>query len=139
MNEKQTDKSLPKKGNNPPQLAVAQVEYQGPIPPAEQLRGYEDVCPGAADRIIRMAEEQAAHRQNIERQIVDGRKRDSFLGIMGAFLISVAVLIGGVFCISRGHDEAGTTMVISVIVGLCTVFIKGTSLKQDENRQKRTK
>jgi hypothetical protein len=32
--------------------------WSGPYPPPELLRGYEDVLPGSANRIISMAEEQ---------------------------------------------------------------------------------
>lgn len=33
--------------------AIVKAEYQGPLPLPEQLMGYEQVCPGAADRIIK--------------------------------------------------------------------------------------
>jgi uncharacterized membrane protein len=80
----------------PPQVsAVAAVQhfeattYSGPLPQAEQLQKYEEVLPGAADRIIRMAEEQSAHRQEIERQIVASASRDSIAGVMSdSFLTS---------------------------------------------------
>lgn len=35
---------------------VRQEIYQGPLPKAEELEKYNLVCPGAADRIITMAE-----------------------------------------------------------------------------------
>ncbi len=45
------------------QVTHQQVTYEGPIPPPEVLRGYETVHPGAAERIIRMAEKEAEQRQ----------------------------------------------------------------------------
>lgn len=48
-------------------VASAQsLRYSSPLPPAIEMEGYEKVCPGSADRILRMAEQQAKHRQNIE-------------------------------------------------------------------------
>jgi Predicted membrane protein (DUF2335) len=44
--------------------------YSGPLPPAEQIRAYEDVLPGSADRILRMAEHQQEHRMELERVTV---------------------------------------------------------------------
>lgn len=32
------------------------VHYSGPLPPADELSRYDEACPGAADRIIGMAE-----------------------------------------------------------------------------------
>ncbi len=35
---------------------VAWEARSGPLPPAQELAGYERALPGAADRIVRMAE-----------------------------------------------------------------------------------
>lgn len=121
---------------NSPAHVTTSLTYIGPLPPAEQLRSYEDTCPGAANRIIKMAEEQAAHRQRLEMEIVRGRKRDSLLGIVSAVVLSFLLLIGGLVCILAGHDWAGSAIVGVDIVGLCSVFIYGTSLKQKENTKK---
>lgn len=119
-----------------PAHMTTSLTYIGPLPPAEQLRGYEETCPGAANRIIKMAEEQAAHRQRLEMEIVRGRKRDSLLGIVSAVVLSLLLLIGGLICILSGHDWAGSAIVGVDIVGLCSVFIYGTSLKRKENIRK---
>ncbi len=39
----------------------------GPLPPPEMLAQYEEILPGAAERILSMAERQAEHRQKMER------------------------------------------------------------------------
>jgi uncharacterized membrane protein len=52
------------------QAAVEISRFSGPLPHPEDLAKYEQVLPGAADRIIRMAEQQAAHRQNLERAVI---------------------------------------------------------------------
>jgi uncharacterized membrane protein len=43
-------------------------QFVGPIPPPDLLKKYEDALDGAADRIIKMAEKQSAHRQWMEKQ-----------------------------------------------------------------------
>jgi uncharacterized membrane protein len=40
--------------------------YSGPIPQAAEIRQYEEVLPGLADRIVSMAEKQAKHRRRLE-------------------------------------------------------------------------
>lgn len=37
-------------------------EFSGPLPPPSIMKGYEDIVPGSADRILSMAENQAKHR-----------------------------------------------------------------------------
>ena len=46
---------------------VIQSEFRGPIPPPEIISGYEAIIPGAADRILAMAEKQSQHRQEMEK------------------------------------------------------------------------
>lgn len=41
---------------------VIQSEFSGPIPPPSIIKGYEDILPGTAERIVAMAENQAKHR-----------------------------------------------------------------------------
>jgi uncharacterized membrane protein len=63
------------RGNKPPAIpqkaSVAQItrfEYQGVLPPAQQFQEYDDALPGAAERILRMAERQQEHRMRMEEQ-----------------------------------------------------------------------
>lgn len=56
---------------NPPQQALLKqamhvVQHQGPLPAPDDLDRYNTLLPGAAERIIRMAEEESAHRRAIE-------------------------------------------------------------------------
>lgn len=53
------------------QAAVEISRYSGPLPKPEDLAKYEQVLSGSADRIIRMAERQAEHRQKLEKVVVE--------------------------------------------------------------------
>ena len=59
--------------------------FGGPIPPPDILAGYDQVVPGAADRIITMAETQSRHRQEIEKSIINSDIRNSKLGLWLGF------------------------------------------------------
>lgn len=51
------------------------TSYSGPLPPAAELQAYDDAVPGAAERIIRMAESYALSRElNV---VYFTRKRDA--------------------------------------------------------------
>jgi uncharacterized membrane protein len=58
------------KDNNQGPLAVkASYSFMGPIPPPGMLAEYNNVIPNGADRVIKMAEKEQAHRHNIEANI----------------------------------------------------------------------
>ena len=47
-------------------LTAEFTALSGPLPPPEMLAQYEEILPGAAERILSMAERQAEHRQKLE-------------------------------------------------------------------------
>ena len=72
------------------QMTVSATEvWAGPIPPPEALQKYEDLVPGAANRILEMAEGQTAHRIQIEKTVVRGDSWRSFLGLIFGFIVSM--------------------------------------------------
>ena len=48
-----------------------QVRFQGPLPPPAILEHYDRIVPGAAARILVMAENQSKHRQVLERRVIN--------------------------------------------------------------------
>lgn len=64
--------------------------YSGPIPPPEALARYEEIQPGAADRIIKMAEKQQEHRMSLETKAIGGQidqsKRGQIFGFIAILL-----------------------------------------------------
>lgn len=67
-------KNLPQKSN--PQVKHAQMatkvaSFRGPLPPPSLLQGYDDIQPGFAERIVRMAEGEADHRRQLEQKALD--------------------------------------------------------------------
>ena len=121
--------------NNRPRVAHQQFiasTYSGPLPPAEAFEHYERVCPGAADRIIAMAEQQASHRQELEKRREATISRNSQIGIVSALLLAIFILVGGVICVILGHDWAGGVIVSLDLVSLCAVFVYGTNMRDKE-------
>jgi len=109
----------------------------GPIPNAEQLDEYNRVLPGAADRILTMAEKQSEHRQIIEKKVIfSGAFRATF-GVICAAVLCILFLAGGVWCIINDHDNAGTAIVVTSLVSLVTTFIYGTHSQRNERNQKK--
>jgi uncharacterized membrane protein len=110
--------------------ATAEIRRSGPLPDAEQMQGYENTLPGAADRIIAMAEQQAAHRQALENASLKAEVHLSILGLIFAFVLSLIVMIGGGLLVYHGSKIPGTMISLGAIASLCAVFIYGTRRKK---------
>lgn len=101
-------------------VAVAQESssFRGPLPHPSHFEGYNNVLPGAAERILAMAEKQQAY--NIEQ----GRNMHSLLskGLWIALLLVIGAFAVVVFAIYRGlNNVVYATLVASVI--LVAVFV----------------
>lgn len=93
---------------------MQEASFAGPIPPPDLLKGYEEVCPGAAQRIISMAEVQSEHRRALEKQMGDAaveEMRSQFVenrrGQYLAAAIAFAFLIAGVYLAFEGNPWPG--------------------------------
>jgi uncharacterized membrane protein len=110
--------------------------FTGPVPPPELLFGYERALPGSADRILSMAESQAAHRHALEMCVATGGTRDSLLGIICGAVIAVGSIAAGTLCVLSGHDAAGATVATASLASIVGVFIYGTRARSKEREVK---
>ena len=115
---------------------MATTYTSGPIPDASQLERYDMVCPGAADRIITMAEKQSKHRQDIEKKVVTASSRDSLLGLLAAFIIGIVTTVFGGVLILKSHDAAGTIFGGVGLSSLVGTFVYGTRSSRRERESK---
>lgn len=126
---------------------VMQSEFSGPIPPPSIIEGYERVLPGSADRIITMAEKQAAHRQALEVKMVYSEARDGLLGVIFAFLLGIGCIAAAIVMVylvpQNGGAIAGALLGVTGIGSITSSFITSTrrnnSNKKNEDRLKDTK
>ena len=117
---------------------VQAQHYEGPIPPPEMLEKYNQIVPGSADRILKMAEEQASHRQYLEKQVIKSDIRNSVFGIISALIISLTTLFIAFSAIKLNQQFAGAIISTLGISGLVTTFIYGTQSRRNE-RESRNK
>jgi uncharacterized membrane protein len=115
---------------------MTRTRFSGPLPPPEILKGYEDVLPGSAERIIRMTEKQQAHRIQIESSVVEENCRSQRRGLHYGFAISLLVILGGFFLIYEGKNITGAAVVITAVAGLVGVFVYG-KVKQSNQLKER--
>lgn len=74
------------------QIAVSE-QFSGPMPHPKHLREYDDIFPGAAERILSMAEQNLAHNIGLNANILEAEIADHKLGMwQGAGLFALLIL-----------------------------------------------
>ena len=67
-------------------------------------RGYDEVLPGSAERILRMAEKEQDHRIGWEDEALHKTSRQGHLGLWLGFFIAALALGTSGFLAMNGHD-----------------------------------
>ncbi len=115
---------------------ITAAAFSGPLPHPEILAGYDQVVPGAAKRIIAMAEVQSRHRQDLERSIIQGDIRRSWYGLWTGFAIGMTGILGSVVLGLYDHPGVASFLSGSTLVSLVGVFVIGAKSRQEERNQK---
>lgn len=108
------------------------LSHTGPLPHPDILRGYEETLPGAAERVLEMAEKEQNHRIDMENKLQEADSRDSLLGIKFAYRISMTVTIVGaiivIVSLFMRQNIAGIifggAMSLSGMSGVVAAFVK---------------
>ena len=76
--------------------------FQGPLPPAAEFARYDEVTPGAGERILSMAEAEQRHRHELEERKLKAADEDQKAsrvqvkrGQWFGLIVSVSAIIGG--------------------------------------------
>ena len=119
------------------ELSVARSNFfSGPLPHPDHLREYENILPGSADRVIRMAEEQAQHRRQLETLVFTSNTKLEARGQILGFLIAITALVGGGYIMASGQSVWGAAVAISAVAGLSGLFVwKSRERKRELNEQ----
>lgn len=129
-NTSQTQKEL---------IAIRQEKttaFSGPIPPPDLLKGFEEVLPGLADRIVRMAETQATHRQDLEASVVKAEINRGYLGMASGLVVAMTAIIMGGVLMSQGHIAPGGLLTGGTLATLVGVFVHGWKERRKEREEK---
>lgn len=136
--------------NNQQQEIVVKQEkiehYSGIIPHHSLVEGYEKVCPGAADRILSMTENDLKHRQELERKeqenIIESRnkvldseianfKRGQYFG----FIIMIIALLGGFYLVINEQKIGGYTTLVSTVFLYFGAVIYKNKIEKNANNE----
>ena len=111
--------------------------YSGPIPPPEALARYEEIQPGAADRILKMAEKQQEHRMALETKAIGGQvdqsKRGQIFGFIAIFVCIAVAVFFAIYCGITTFAASFLTVTMVILVGL---FITGKNVMKKDLSKK---
>ena len=113
--------------------AMLEIKWEGDIPPPGVLRGYEELIPGSAERMLKATEDTAAHRHKTEiislQESVRAYRRGQWMGI-------VSVLAGlGTCAYTATIGATGVAAIVggATLVGVATVFVVGRKSSSQED------
>lgn len=95
-------------------LQLQSISWSGPLPPPDALRQYGFIKDGP-ERILRMAEQQARHRQKIENRdsLTEGFQR--MFGPVAALILGLGGIGGAVYLLDQGHGIGGFATLIGTL------------------------
>ncbi len=117
-------------------------QYTGPFPAPEILRDYEDVLPGAAERLFKLVESEQEHRHQMQRIQIDAQVQDQQdirkiekRGQTFGFLIAAIVM--GAVTVTALNDKQITATVLGVggLTSLVSVFVIGKRRREQEESE----
>ncbi len=110
---------------------LRQSSFSGPVPHPDILLGYNEIVPDAAERILRMAEQDAEHQRNIEMTALKAAASETKRGQIFGLLIGLSALIVSGAAAYLGQTEVAMMIGGTTVVGLVTVFVVGRWKQQE--------
>lgn len=128
--------------DNEPERSVVKIEqttvaFAGPLPHPAILSQYDKIVPGAAQRILTMAEEQSKHRRDLEKKVIYSDTFNSRWGLLLGFIIGLVAVIGSILIILNGYRVEGFLINIIYIGSLVGIFVYGSRQRRKEREERR--
>lgn len=122
-------------------MAVSE-QHSGPLPSPRQMREYDATVPGAAERIMQMAEREQQHRHEMQRLDAEFRstafnhvKNREIRGQTIGALLAAGVLFLSGYLAWQGHPKAAVTLAASTMVAIAAVFAARQWRKSSQPKQ----
>ncbi len=125
------DKAAQKRPHTSGEVVHQSASFEGPMPPPAILEGYERLVPGAAERILAMAESDTKHQHSIELAALRAMENEVKRGQIFAFVIGLAALLASMFALYMGSPTVAGIIGGTTVVGLVSAFIIGRFVKSE--------
>jgi uncharacterized membrane protein len=104
---------------------VREERFSGPIAHPRHLREYEEICPGAADRIISMAEQELSSQREIAKTIVDAEVKNRHFGMWAGLLAFGFLVSGAIVSVIFNQNVLAFFFLSAAAIGVVGKFIDG--------------
>lgn len=123
-------------------LMARRSEFSGPIPPPESLEHYERILPGAAHRILGMAERNAqsfrdanARHVSLEETTEHHRHKEISHGQLFGLVTVLAMCLLAGFSLASGHPAVAGIVCSTTIAAVAAVFVTGRRPVEPEKKE----
>jgi uncharacterized membrane protein len=107
-----------------------------PLPDPAELAAYNQIIPNGADRILKMAEQQSAHRISIEKIVITGQQSQAFIGQLFGLIIGLSGLGMATYAAIIGQPWFGSVIGGATLVSLVSAFLYSRQNQKRELSQK---
>ncbi|MGH8291473.1 MAG: DUF2335 domain-containing protein [Steroidobacteraceae bacterium] len=108
------------------QAVLQSEQWVGPLPPPAALAQFEQIIPGGAERILRMTEQEHAHRLSQEQEGLRADIKDSRRGQWFGAIIAFSAIVGAVVNATLGGPWQASVALVGVpLLGVVQAFIRG--------------
>jgi uncharacterized membrane protein len=123
---------------------VQVADFAGPLPTPSMLRDYEKLVPGAAQRMLALAERNAEHLRKLQDDLVEqqllaqqAERRQHLLGQLLGFLLALISILTGAFIALRGASLAGGLIGSTGFLAIIIAFLIGRlgQIREEEPRR----
>lgn len=111
---------------------IQTASFSGPMPHPSILAKYEEIVPGAAERILVMAESSMRHQQEYDHAVLEASKQQLARGQILGFLIGISAIGASVYAAILGYPWLAAILGGTTVVGLVTAFVVGRLVSKKE-------
>lgn len=113
--------------------------WSAPIPPPSHLAAYEEICPGAAKKILNRAEKQSDHRISIEADTIKSNNECRVRAQHYSLITVIIVFIVVIFSMYFNYPWVAGALGLGDIALLASIFYQKESNIKEEIRIKKEK
>lgn len=108
--------------------------FSGPLPHPEHFKKYNQIVPGSANRLLKMAEDDLSHIHSIQKSQMTIEAIATIGGLIIGGIIAITALVGSGYLIIKGHDVAGALLGTGTLSSLVGIFVYGRK-SQNNNKE----
>ncbi len=100
------------------------TQYRGPIPPASEVKAWEEASPGSGSRILGLAEASQNNAFEINKLMLVQEGRIRLAGVLGALIALLAMLAVTAYGIYEKQAWLAGTFGVLTIISVVAMFLR---------------